>query len=103
MHAPLKSQFDQTQATITRLQKLVETGNSAQSEGTKTLVDELQRKTSQIMIKDSEIEGLKKILKELRETIDQNDTSRELQDLKKQNQFLGKERDMKDLMFVQVN
>ena len=56
MHAPLKSQFDQTQATITRLQKLVEIGNSAQSEGTKTLVDELQRKTSQIMIKDSEIE-----------------------------------------------
>jgi uncharacterized membrane protein YheB (UPF0754 family) len=48
----------------------VETGNSSQSEGTKTLVDELQRKTSQIMIKDSEIEGLKKILKELRETID---------------------------------
>ena len=70
MYAPLKSQFDQTQATIIRLQKLVETGNRDQTEGTKTLVDELQRKTSQIMIKESEIEGLKKIVKDLRETID---------------------------------
>lgn len=54
------------------------------------------------MIKDSEIEGLKKILKELRETIEQNDTSKELQELKKQNQFLGKEKDMKDLMIDQL-
>ena len=36
------------------------------------------------MVKESEVEGLKKIIKELRETIDQNDSSKELQELKKQ-------------------
>ena len=50
------------------------------------------------MVKESEVEGLKKIIKELRETIDQNDSSKELQELKKQVQFLGKEKDMKDLI-----
>lgn len=50
------------------------------------------------MVKDAEIESLKKYVKELKETVDNNDMSKELQELKKQCAFTKKEKDMKDIM-----
>lgn len=54
------------------------------------------------MIKDAEIESLKKNLKELKETIEENDTGKEIQDLKKQYSFTKKEKEMKDIMIDQL-
>jgi hypothetical protein len=48
------------------------------------LLDDLKKKNQMLMVKDAEIESLKKYVKELKETIDNNDMSKELQELKKQ-------------------
>ena len=52
-------------------------------ESTRTFVDELKKKTQILMVKEAEIDSLKRVNKELRETIEQNDTTKELQELKK--------------------
>ncbi len=54
------------------------------------------------MIKDAEIESLKKTMKEMRETLEQQDTSKEIQDLKKQFTFTKKEKEMKEIMIEQL-
>ena len=54
------------------------------------------------MIKDAEIDSLKKSIKELKETIDQNDMGKEIQELKKQYNFAKKEKEMKDIMIEQL-
>jgi hypothetical protein len=50
------------------------------------------------MVKDAEIDSLKKYLKDLKATVDNDDTSSELQELKKQYSFSKKEKEMKDIM-----
>ena len=48
------------------------------------MLEEVKKKNSVIMVKDVEIDSLKKHVKELKETIEKNDTQNELQELKKQ-------------------
>ncbi len=50
------------------------------------------------MIKDSEIDSLKRLVKELRETVEQSDQTKELSELKRQHTFTVKEKEMKDVM-----
>lgn len=66
------------------------------------MVEELRKKSQLVMIKEAEIESLKVMNKELRATVEQNDMSKELQDVKKQLQFAGKEKEMKDIMIDQL-
>lgn len=55
-----------------------------------------------MLIKEAEIDSLKKYVKELRETIEGVDASNELQELKKQYSFSKKEKDMKDVTIDQL-
>jgi hypothetical protein len=36
-------------------------------------MDELKKKQQEVMVKDSEIDGLKKLIRDLKETVEQND------------------------------
>jgi len=36
------------------------------------LIDELRRKQQELLIRESEVEGLKKLLREMRETVDRS-------------------------------
>lgn len=54
------------------------------------------------MVRDSEIEGLKRLIKDLRETVEQNDQTKELSEVKKQQAFTLKEKEMKDIMIEQL-
>lgn len=54
------------------------------------------------MIKDSEIDSLKRLVKELRETVEQSDQTKELSELKRQHTFTVKEKEMKDVMIGQL-
>ncbi len=54
------------------------------------------------MVRDSEIEGLKRLIKDLRETVEQNDQTKELSEVKKQQAFTLKEKEMKDVMIEQL-
>jgi hypothetical protein len=49
------------------------------------------------MIKESEVEGLKRHIKELKETIDEKDHSKELQEVKKAHSDLTKDMALKDI------
>jgi len=55
-----------------------------------------------LMVKDAEIESLKKNLKELKATIEENDAGKEISELKKQYTFTKKEKEMKDIMIEQL-
>lgn len=50
------------------------------------------------MIKEAEIECFKVMNMEMRATIEKNDTSMEIRDLKNELQFAIKEKEMKDIM-----
>ena len=50
------------------------------------------------MIKEAEIETQNKYIKELRETIDNDDKSKELEDLRKKFNNMQKEKELKDIM-----
>ncbi len=54
------------------------------------------------MVRDSEIEGLKRLIKDLKETVEQNDQTKELSEVKKQQAFTLKEKEMKDVMIEQL-
>ena len=54
------------------------------------------------MVRDSEIEGLKRLIKDLKETVEQNDQTKELSEVKKQQAFTLKEKEMKDIMIEQL-
>lgn len=69
---------------------------------TKTFVDELKKRQQELMVKDSEIEGLKKLIRDLKETVEQNDQTKELSEIKKQHTFTLKEKEMKDIMIEQL-
>lgn len=55
-----------------------------------------------VMVREAEIESLKKYVKELRETIDKEDLSKDLQEMKKSYSFAIKEKEMKDIMIGQL-
>ena len=61
-------------------------------------MSELKQKNQVLMIKDAEIDSLKKCIKELKETIDKDDSQKELQELKKQYNFVKKDKDMQNIM-----
>jgi hypothetical protein len=50
------------------------------------------------MVKEAEVESLKKYVKELRETIENEDMSKELQTMKRSYSMTKKEKEMKDIM-----
>lgn len=66
------------------------------------MAEELRKKAQLLLVRETEVETLRGMVKELKETVEGNDASRELQDMKKQLQFAGTEKAMKEVMIEQL-
>lgn len=58
-----------------RVRAMEKDSETATGESTKVVMEELKKKNQLILVKDSEIDSLKKMLRELKATIEQNDQS----------------------------
>lgn len=92
------------QLTITKLQSELQEAQmaGASEQAVRPLIDEVKKKSQLLLVRDSEIESLKQMVRELKATVEQDESSKELQELKKREQFLQKEKSMKDLMIDQM-
>lgn len=72
--------------------------NANPEQALKPLIEEVKKKSQLLLVREAEIDSLKVMLKELKATMSQDQSSEEIQELKKQQSFTFKEKAMKDLM-----